>query len=119
MGEADMKTIEMHLLPAPFEQIKSGKKQIEIRLYDEKRRKICVGDSIVFSKLPDKTEQLTTVVTDLSCFPTFQILLKAFPAEQFGFENVTLEEMLREIHEIYSWEREQQWGVLGIHIKCE
>lgn len=114
-----MKTIEMHLLPAPFEQIKSGKKQIEIRLYDEKRREICVGDTIVFSKLPDKTERLTTTVMGLSHFLTFQALFEAFPPEQFGFENTAMKEMLREIHEIYSWEREQQWGVLGIHIKCE
>lgn len=119
MDEENMKTIQMHLLPAPFEQIKSGKKQIEIRLYDEKRREICVGDTIVFSKLPDKTEQLTTVVTGLSCFPTFRMLLEAFPAEQFGFENADMEQMLREIHEIYPCERERQWGVLGIHIKCE
>ena len=114
-----MKTVEMHLLPAPFEQIKSGKKRIEIILYDEKRREICVGDTIVFLKLPDKTERLTTVVTGLSHFSTFQMLLKAFPTEQFGFENVTMEEMLREIHEIYPCERERQWGVLGIHIKSE
>ena len=115
----NMKTIEMHLLPEPFEQIKTGKKQIEIRLYDEKRQEICVGDTIVFSKLPDKTEQLKTTVTRLSRFPTFRALLEAFPSERFGFENATMEEMLREIREIYPREREQQWGVLGIHIKCE
>ncbi len=115
----NMKTIEMHLLPKPFEQIKNGKKQIEIRLYDEKRQQIRMGDIIVFSKLPDKTEQLTATVTGLSHFPTFRMLLKAFPAEQFGFENASMEEMLEEIYEIYPCERERQWGVLGIHLKYE
>ena len=114
-----MKTIEMHLLPKPFEQIKNRKKQIEIRLYDEKRQQIRLGDAIAFSKLPDKTEQLTATVTGLSHFPTFRMLLEAFPTELFGFENVTMEEMLEEIYEIYPCERERQWGVLGIHIKCE
>ncbi len=113
----NMKTIEMHLLPKPFEQIKNRKKQIEIRLYDEKRQQIRLGDAIAFSKLPDKTEQLTA--TGLSHFPTFRMLLEAFPTELFGFENVTMEEMLEEIYEIYPCERERQWGVLGIHIKCE
>ena len=78
-----------------------------------------MGDTIIFSKLPDKTERLSTVVTGLSRFPTFRMLLEAFPAEQFGFENVTMEEMLEEIYEIYPCGREQQWGVLGIHLKCE
>ena len=114
-----MKTIEMHLLPEPFEQIKSGNKQIEIRLWDEKRQTVRLGDAIAFSKLPDKSEQLTATVTGLSHFPTFRMLLEAFPSEQFGFKNETMEEMLREIHEIYPCERERQWGVLGIHLKCE
>ena len=32
-----------------YEQIKTGKKNIELRLYDEKRRKIAVGDKIIFT----------------------------------------------------------------------
>ena len=38
----------------PFENIKSSKKTIEIRLFDEKRQKIHPKDIIVFTKLPDK-----------------------------------------------------------------
>ena len=34
-----------------FERIKNGTKTIEFRLYDEKRRKIKLGDKIEFSKL--------------------------------------------------------------------
>lgn len=44
----NMKTIEMHLLPKPFEQIKNRKKQIEIRLYDEKRQQIRLGEPSLF-----------------------------------------------------------------------
>ena len=39
----------MKLNPYPFEMIKSGQKTIELRLLDEKRQLIKVGDTIVFT----------------------------------------------------------------------
>ena len=39
----------MNLAPSPFEMIKSGAKTIELRLYDEKRRAVKVGDTIEFT----------------------------------------------------------------------
>lgn len=38
----------MKLKEDPFERMKNGTKTIEFRLYDEKRRKIKVGDEIEF-----------------------------------------------------------------------
>ena len=38
----------MNLHKAPFQMIKSGAKTIELRLYDEKRKKIKAGDIIEF-----------------------------------------------------------------------
>lgn len=46
----------MKLQKSPFEKIKNGTKTVEFRLYDEKRRKINIGDQIEFSKLPDLQE---------------------------------------------------------------
>ena len=40
----------MKLQKSPFERIKKGTKTVEFRLYDEKRRKINIGDQIEFSK---------------------------------------------------------------------
>lgn len=39
----------MKLDPAPYEMIKSGSKTTELRLFDEKRRRINPGDMIVFT----------------------------------------------------------------------
>ena len=39
-----MKTHIMKLNPSPFEMIRSGRKTIELRLYDEKRRSIEKGE---------------------------------------------------------------------------
>lgn len=45
-----MKVHEMNLQPKYFDFIKDGTKRIELRLYDEKRRSIQLGDIIEFAK---------------------------------------------------------------------
>lgn len=42
----------MSLQSEPFEKIRDGKKTIELRLFDEKRKTIQLGDSIEFQKQP-------------------------------------------------------------------
>ena len=44
-------THEMKLQEVPFKMIKKGIKTIEMRLYDEKRKKISIGDSIHFTNV--------------------------------------------------------------------
>ena len=44
-----IKTHEMNLQPKYFDFIKDGTKRIELRLYDEKRQQIKIGDLIEFS----------------------------------------------------------------------
>lgn len=43
----------MRLNPLPFKMIASGEKTIELRLNDEKRRLINVGDEITFINTED------------------------------------------------------------------
>lgn len=49
----------MNLNPSPFEMIKSGRKTIELRLYDEKRQCIEVGDYITFANTENELDTLT------------------------------------------------------------
>lgn len=49
-----MKVHEMNLQPKYFDFIKDGTKRIELRLYDEKRRSIQLGDIIEFAKSDDE-----------------------------------------------------------------
>lgn len=46
----------MNLRPKPFGMIKDGRKTIELRLYDEKRRQIVVGDTIQFMNTEDEQD---------------------------------------------------------------
>ena len=64
-------THTMQLQPLPFEMIRNGTKTIELRLYDEKRRKIRVGDDIVFVLAGNPGETLRVRVTGLYVFDSF------------------------------------------------
>lgn len=109
---------QMKLLPGPFEKIKSRFKTIEIRLFDEKRQQIQVGDTIEFSLLPDLTEKILVEVTGLLRYASFRDLIVGCGMESFGYLREYLQEdFLQSIYTIYSKEDEEKYGVLGIQIK--
>ena len=103
---------EMKLNESPFERIKNGTKTIEFRLYDEKRKAIRVGDKIEFSKLPDLKEKLLVDVVELYRENTFENLFRKLYTDE---EEITRK--TKAMYEIYSPEKEQQYGILGIKIK--
>jgi len=109
---------KMSLFAEPFERIKSGRKTIEVRLYDGKRQEVGIGDSIVFERLPDRNESITTEVVGLSRFDSFRNLFLAFDKSKFGHpEDFTIKDQIKGMRKVYSEEREQELGVLGIHIR--
>ena len=103
---------EMKLNESPFERIKNGTKTIEFRLFDEKRQQIKVGDQIEFSKLPDLQEKLLVNVVELYRENTFEDLFRKLYTDE---EEITMK--TKDMYEIYSPEKEQQYGILGIKIK--
>lgn len=105
----------MKLQPGPFDSIKSGQKIIEVRLYDEKRREIMLGDIIIFKREPEQTEIVRAEVTGLLRYRTFIDLANDFPASCFG--HADKEYLLKSIYTFYTREQEQQYGVLGIRIR--
>jgi ASC-1-like (ASCH) protein len=62
---------KMKLKPKPFEKIKSGEKTIEIRLFDEKRQKLAIGDNIKFINIENR-EEIVAEVIDLLKYKTFR-----------------------------------------------
>ena len=103
---------KMKLNESPFERMKSGTKTIEFRLFDEKRKAIRVGDKIEFSKLPDLQEKLLVDVVELYRENTFENLFRKLYTDE---EEIT--KKTKTMYEIYSPEKEQQYGILGIKIK--
>jgi len=107
-------THEMRLHPRPFDRIRNGEKVIEMRLNDEKRQEIKVGDHIEFLKRPDFVEKATVEVTELLRAPTFTALAAMRPPAEFGMPDVSRAERM---YEYYSKEDEQKYGTLGIKFK--
>ena len=102
---------KMKLQESPFERIKNGTKTVEFRLYDEKRRKIKIGDQIEFSKLPDLQETILVDVLDLYREDTFENLFKKL----FTDEDEIKKE-IKSMYQYYSPDEEKQYGVVGIKI---
>ena len=108
----------MKLNGSPFDRTKSGKKIIEIRLFDEKRQGVGLGDVIEFSKLPKVDERLKVEVVGLLRYQTFAELVNDFPMSSFGYlDGYDKSKFIEQIYEIYTREEEQKYGVLGIRIK--
>ena len=109
----------MNLSPSPFSRIADGSKTIELRLNDEKRQKIAVGDTIVFTNTETK-ETISVQVLALHKFPNFEELYKALPLNLCGYSQSELETAhYTDMEEYYSQEKIQKYGALGIEITLD
>ena len=111
---------QMNLQHEPFVMIQSGEKTIELRLNDEKRRRIRIGDKIMFTDLSDGA-QLVCEVTTLYPSASFATLYAALPLLRCGYTEADLDTAKPEDMEAYYTPAQQiKYGVLGIEIKvCE
>ena len=106
---------EMKLQDKYFNAILSGKKTIELRLYDEKRRQVKVGDTIIFRHMEmDKT--IETEVIALHKFSSFEELYKNFDKEKLGYKEDEIANP-EDMKQYYSKEQIEVFGVVGIEIK--
>lgn len=105
----------MRLHNGPFEKIKSGTKTIEMRLNDEKRQLIKVGDFIKFINRVTE-EELTTLVKGIYYYESFDELYKHFDKISIGYD---LEDDAdpNDMSQYYSNEDIENYGVVGIEIE--
>jgi len=115
-GKIKMKH-EMKIRSIYFDKIKSGEKNYEIRLNDEKRKLIDVGDIIIFKREPELKEELITEVKDLVYFNSFDEMLNTLPIKKIGFQDLDKESVKKIYYQFYSKEAEKQCGVVAIKVK--
>lgn len=96
----------MHLHDTPFRQIQSGEKTVEIRLNDEKRQQLQVGNVIIF-QLRDSDEVLEKEIAALRQFATFVELFVHYPKAGD----------VASMRTYYSEADEMRYGVLAIELK--
>lgn len=106
----------MKLNSSPFEMIKSGQKTIELRLFDEKRQQVKVGDKIVFTNTTTG-ETLNTTVVKLHRFDSFDELYKSLPLLKCGYTSEDVDKAHpSDLEQYYSVEERKKYGVVGIEI---
>lgn len=103
----------MKLQAEPFEKIKLEQKTIELRLYDEKRQQIRVGDTITFQC---GEESLAVKVRALHRFPDFKALYEVLPKEKLGYGEGEIADP-KDMEQYYTPQQQEQYGVLGIEIE--
>ena len=108
---------EMKLQPEYYNYILNGTKRIEIRLFDEKRSKIKIGDTIKFLKEPDLKESFKIKVVGLYRYNSFEDLFKDFDISILSDKSMSKEELIDVLEQFYTKEKQEQYGVLGIKIE--
>ena len=106
---------KMNLAVAPFDAILSGKKTIEMRLYDERRVNIAVGDEIEFEN-NDTGQKITCKVVNLTRFNDFFELYSHFDKVALGYNKGEIANP-EDMYNYYSPEKIAQYGVLALEIE--
>lgn len=105
----------MKLKNEPFMSIKNGLKTIEMRLFDEKRKQIKVGDTIEFTNIVS-LEKLKVKVINLHKFKNFEELYSHFNKTQLGYKQTEIASP-NDMNQYYTNDDIHKYGVLGIEIK--
>ncbi len=98
-----------------YNMLKQGTKTIELRLFDDKRKNIKVGDIIEFSNNSDSEDTFLAQVVKLHRADNFEELCNKINCHNAGFE--TNQDLMNVLEEFYSLERQKELGVVGIEIK--
>ncbi len=108
---------EMKLQPEYYNYILNGTKRIEIRLFDEKRQQIKLGDTIIFLKEPELNESFNTKVVGLLRYNSFEEMFKDFDISVLSDKSMTKDELISVLEKFYTKEKQEKYGVLGIKIE--
>jgi len=108
---------EMKLHDDPFQLIKLGTKTIELRLLDEKRSLINIGDSIEFTNRLTN-EKIIVMVKGLHKYSSFEELYKNFNKVLLGYKEDE-EANPKDMEQYYSKEEQNNYGVVGIEIELK
>ena len=108
----------MSLKPEPFTSIASGKKTIELRLYDAKRQLIKIGDEIEFSNITNADLRILVKVIALHRFNSFKELYASLPLKKCGYDDLSIGNASpKDMDSYYSPDEQYKNGVIGIEFQ--
>ena len=106
---------KMRLINSAYYCILNDLKDIELRLYDEKRQLLKIKDIIEFTNR-ETLEQRLVEVKNLYHYSSFDELYKHFDKVSMGYKENEIADP-KDMEEYYSKEEQEKYGVLGIEIK--
>ena len=110
------KVCTMKLNPEYYNLVANGEKTIEVRLFDEKRKGLAVGDIVAFINT-ENNDITATRITSLTRFNNFDSCITNTGTKRVGFNGYSVEETIKKYRTIYSSDDEERYGCLAIGIE--
>lgn len=108
----------MSLYSEAFDKVRNGRAELEARLFDPKRRRVRIGDTIVFGKLPEKRKKVSVKVLGISRFNSFRDMFSNLDSQKFGHgKGTSVGQQIRRMMRYYTKKEEKKFGVVALHIK--
>lgn len=109
----------MKLFESDFDNLKSGRKRREYRLYDEKRKLVRVGDTIRFLKLPNLDEEFVVDVLGIETFDNWYECYSKYYDEDFKDRYDSIDDVVQDTYDggYYSKEESDANGCVVFSIK--
>lgn len=98
-----------------FDMVKSGEKIYELRLNDEKRQMINVGEDYVFGLEPERLQQVRKKIKNKLIFKNFNEACDKLDFKKVGFSS--RDEMKIVYNTIYSKEEQEKYGVVAFEFE--
>ncbi len=98
-----------------FELIKSGAKDIELRAYDEKRKKMKTGDKFLLFDAENPDQYIICEILNMHVAQDFESLFKKIDIKRSGFKDIN--ELMDTITRFVSREELTREQVVGMEIK--
>lgn len=107
----------VHLHPEVFEIVENGIKDVEVRVNDEKRRNLKVGDTLIFLKRPDEVEKIYAKVINLVYFNSFLEVCSHYSMKRIYLEETSNDEYIGLMSKFYSDDEVNKYGVVAIEFE--
>lgn len=109
--------MKVHLDADIFQIVKDGIKDVEVRLNDEKRQQLKVGDTLIFLKRPLDDEEIKAEVIGLDYYDDFSSLVYNYEMKRIYLDNCSKEDYLKLMERFYSLEEQKELGAVAIRFK--
>lgn len=103
----------MHLESEIFDLVNNNIKDIEIRLNDEKRKKLKVGDIINIVNR-ESNKSINVKIINLEYFQSFNECINNYDLNRLYNNKITCNEFIQLLYKFYTKEDEIKYGVVAI-----